>query len=342
MSNWITLHNNTVFNTVGPGIDLEGQNHSLIRNLVILSRQPEGLLNWIAGIKVNLAVGVSLCGNAVAGSERIGFHIRGQECFLDGEYCSENVAHSSLHGIHLYQGDGFQTCTRITGFLSYKNYDYGLMFHLDSSGIVDNVVLVDNTVGLMLVVHCLYAKQCHTGERLIELRNSIIIATSSTFDCISDRIKPHSADLTAKDRPPYNPLRGRVGILWPTFTTVPGQRPDNPWHKTERCPKVLGLMKLKGWSSISTDQTILSLFFLTNYIFPTEVVDFHTRKGTRRENPSLSDINNRIFFSLIQLNNNNNRKKLIDNFHFLNLLQYNYVMYVFYYKYACLLCYFST
>ncbi|KAF1588746.1 Fibrocystin, partial [Eudyptes moseleyi] len=245
MSNWILLHDNTVFNTVGPGIDLEGQNHSLIRNLVILSRQPEGLLNWVAGIKVNLVIGLSLCGNAVAGSERIGFHIRGQECLLDGEYCSENVAHSSLHGIHLYRGDGFQTCTRITGFLSYKNYDYGVMFHLGSSVILDNVVLVDNTVGLMPVVYCLYAKQCHTGKRFIELRNSVIVATSSTFDCIRDRIKPHSADLTAKDRPPYYPLRGRVGILWPTFTTVPSQRPDNPWHKTGHCPKVLGLMKLK-------------------------------------------------------------------------------------------------
>ncbi|KAM6272624.1 fibrocystin isoform 3-T4 [Spheniscus humboldti] len=245
MSNWILLHDNTVFNTVGPGIDLEGQNHSLIRNLVILIRQPEGLLNWVAGIKVNLVIGLSLCGNAVAGSERIGFHIRGQECLLDGEYCSENVAHSSLHGIHLYRGDGFQTCTRITGFLSYKNYDYGVMFHLGSSVILDNVVLVDNTVGLMPVVYCLYAKQCHTGKRFIELRNSVIVATSSTFDCIRDRIKPHSADLTAKDRPPYYPLRGRVGILWPTFTTVPSQRPDNPWHKTGHCPKVLGLMKLK-------------------------------------------------------------------------------------------------
>ncbi|NWW89268.1 PKHD1 protein, partial [Rhynochetos jubatus] len=244
-SNWILLHDNTVFNTVGPGIDLEGQNHSLIRNLVILSRQPEGLLNWVAGIKVNLVIGVSLCGNAVAGSERIGFHIRGQECLLNGEYCNENVAHSSLHGIHLYRGDGFQTCTRITGFLSYKNYDYGVMFHLGSSVIMDNMLLVDNTVGLMPVVYCLYAKQCHTGKRFIELRNSVIVATSSTFDCITDRIKPHSADLTAKDRPPYYPLRGRVGILWPTFTTVPSQRPDNPWHKTTHCPKVLGLMKLK-------------------------------------------------------------------------------------------------
>ncbi|NXT77054.1 PKHD1 protein, partial [Zapornia atra] len=245
MSNGIMLHDNMVFNTVGPGIDLEGQNHSLIRNLVILSRQPEGLLNWVAGIKVNLAIGVFLRGNAVAGSERIGFHIRGQSCLADGVYCSGNVAHSSLHGIHLYQEDGFQTCTRITGFLSYKNYDYGVMFHLGSSVIMDNVMLVDNTVGLMPVVYCQYAKQCHTGKRFIELRNSIIVATSSTFDCIRDRIKPRSADLTAKDRPPYSPLRGRVGILWPTFTTVPSQRPDNPWHKTGHCPKVLGLMKLK-------------------------------------------------------------------------------------------------
>ncbi|XP_030304276.1 fibrocystin [Calypte anna] len=245
MSNWIFLHDNLVFSTVGPGIDFEGQNHSLIRNLVILSRQPEGLSSWVAGIKVNFVTGVSLCGNAVAGSERIGFHIRGQECLLDGEHCSDNVAHSNLHGIHLYQGDGFQTCTRITGFISYKNYDYGVMFHLGSSVIVDNVVLVDNTVGLMSVVHCLYAKQCHTGKRSIELRNSTIVATSSTFDCIRDRIKPHSADQTAKDRPPNSPLRGRVGILWPTFTTAPSQRPDEPWHKTGHCPKVLGLMKLK-------------------------------------------------------------------------------------------------
>ncbi|OXB78628.1 UNVERIFIED_CONTAM: hypothetical protein H355_010108 [Colinus virginianus] len=245
MSSGIRLRDNIVFNTVGPGIDLEGENHSLIRNLVILSRQPEGLLNWVAAIKVNLVINVSLYGNVVAGSERIGFHIRGQECWLDVDYCSGNVAHSNLHGIHLYRGDGFQTCTRITGFLSYKNYDYGMMLHLGSSVIIDNVVLVDNTVGLMPVIHCLYAEQCHTGKRLLELRNSVIVATSSTFDCIRDRIKPQAADLTSRDRPPYFPQRGRAGILWPKFTTVASQRPDSPWHKVVHCPTVLGLMKLK-------------------------------------------------------------------------------------------------
>ncbi|TRZ13995.1 hypothetical protein HGM15179_013119, partial [Zosterops borbonicus] len=244
-SSGIFLHNNVVFNTTGPGIDLEGKNHSLLRNLVVLSRQPAGSLNWVAGIKVNLATGVSLRGNAVAGSERIGFHIRGQECLPDGEYCNGNVAHSSLHGVHLCREDGFQTCTRVTGFLSYKNYDYGVMLHLGGSVIVENVVLVDNTVGLLAVVHCVYAEQCYTGKTSIELKNSVIVATSSTFDCLRDRIKPLSADPTAQDRPPLYPLRGRVGILWPTFTTVPSQRPEDPWHKTGHCPKAIGIMKLK-------------------------------------------------------------------------------------------------
>ncbi|XP_063009216.1 fibrocystin [Melospiza melodia melodia] len=244
-SSGILLHNNVVFNTTGPGIDLEGKNHSLIRSLVILSRQPAGSLSWVAGVKVNLATSVSLRGNAVAGSERIGFHVRGQECSLAGEYYSENVAHSSLHGVHLYQEDGFQTCTRITGFLSYKNYDYGVMLHLGGSIIVENVVLVDNTVGLLAMVHCANTQQCYTGKTFIKLKNSIIVATSSTFDCLRDRIQPHSADPTAQDRPPHYPLRGRVGILWPTFSTTPSQRPEHPWHKAGNCPKALGIMKLK-------------------------------------------------------------------------------------------------
>ncbi|XP_067401067.1 fibrocystin isoform X2 [Emydura macquarii macquarii] len=244
-SSGISLHDNVVFNTVGPGIDLEGQNHSLIRNLIILSKQPEGLPTWVSGIKVNRLDGSYLLGNVVAGSERIAFHIRGQECFLAGEHCAENVAHSSLHGVHLYRGDGFQNCTRITGFLSYKNYDYGVMFHLESSVVMDNMMLVDNAVGLLPVVYSPSAEQHHLGKKYIELRNSVIVATSSTFDCIKDRIKPLSADSTSRDRSPYYPQRGRIGILWPAFTSEPSQWPDNPWHKIRNYPAGSGIMKLQ-------------------------------------------------------------------------------------------------
>uniref|UniRef100_A0A674IUB9 PKHD1 ciliary IPT domain containing fibrocystin/polyductin n=1 Tax=Terrapene triunguis TaxID=2587831 RepID=A0A674IUB9_9SAUR len=244
-SSGISLRDNVVFNTVGPGIDLEGQTHSLIRNLIILSKQPEGLPNWVAGIKVNKIDGSYLLGNVVAGSERIAFHIRGQECFLAGEYCAENVAHSSLHGVHLYRGDGFQNCTKITGFLSYKNYDYGVMFQLESSVVMDNMMLVDNAVGVLPVVYSPSAKQYRLGKKYIEFRNSVIIATSSTFDCIKDRIMPLSANLTSRDRAPYYPQRGRIGILWPSFASEPSQWPDNPWHKIRNYAAVSGIMKLQ-------------------------------------------------------------------------------------------------
>uniref|UniRef100_A0A8D0HLS2 PKHD1 ciliary IPT domain containing fibrocystin/polyductin n=1 Tax=Sphenodon punctatus TaxID=8508 RepID=A0A8D0HLS2_SPHPU len=239
-SSGLSLRDNVVFSTVGHGINLEGQNHSLIRNLIVLSKQPDGLSSWVAGIKANLIDGAYLLGNVVAGSERIAFHIKGQECFLAEKLYTDNVAHSSLHGIHLYTGDGFQNCTKITGFLAYKNYDYGFMFHLASSVEVENMMLVDNTIGLLPVVCGPSAEQ-----KYIEFRNSIIIATSSAFDCINDRIRPLSAGFTSRDRAPLNPWKGRVGILWPSFTSEPSQWPHNPWHKVGNYPAVLGIMKLK-------------------------------------------------------------------------------------------------
>ncbi|XP_019392715.1 PREDICTED: fibrocystin isoform X5 [Crocodylus porosus] len=244
-SHGIVLRDNVMFSTVGPGIDLEGQNHSLTRNLIILSKQPEGSPNWVAGIKVNLIDGAYLLGNVVAGSERIAFHIKGQECSLARDQYIENVAHSSLHGVHLYRGDGFQNCTRITGFLSYKNYDYGVTFHLESSVVMDNMMLVDNAVGVLAVVVRRSFEQHSLRKEYIKFRTSVIVATSKTFDCIKDRIKPLSGDSTSRDRAPRYPQRGRIGILWPAFASDTSRWPDEAWHKIRNDPSVSGIMKLQ-------------------------------------------------------------------------------------------------
>ncbi|XP_053236369.1 fibrocystin isoform X2 [Podarcis raffonei] len=246
-SSGLLLHGNVVFGTVGHGIHLEGQNHTLTRNLVILSKQPGQSVHWVTGIKTNAVDGTRLQNNVVAGSERIAFHIKGQECFLPETLCTDNVAHSSLHGIHLYRGDGFPNCTKITGFLSYKNYDYGIMFHLKGNIVVEKVILVDNVVGLLPVLYSPPADlQSHLERRQsIILRDSVLVATSSSFDCIKDRIQPLAADLTSTDRAPRNPWRGRVGILWPSFTSDHSWWPDSPWHKMRNYSVVLGIMMLQ-------------------------------------------------------------------------------------------------
>lgn len=244
-SHGITLKDNIVFDTAGHGIDLEGEAYSLTNNLVVLMTQPAWSATWVAGIKVNRAMDVILHGNVAAGSERIGFHIRGHGCSSKVLW-SDNVAHSSLHGLHLYKESGPDGCTGVSGFLSFKNFDYGAMVQVENSVVIENVTLVDNAVGLLAVVCVSSAPLNPIKNMQIVLRSSVIVATSSSFDCIQDRMKPHSANLTSADRAPSNPKGGRAGILWPVFTSEPNRWPQEPWHKVRNGRLISGIMKLQG------------------------------------------------------------------------------------------------
>ncbi|XP_058162846.1 fibrocystin isoform X2 [Dasypus novemcinctus] len=245
-SQGIILKDNIVFGTAGHGIDLEGQDFSLTNNLVVLMTQPAWSTIWVAGIKVNQAKDISLHGNVVAGSEKLGFHIRGHRCSPLEAFWSENVAHSSLHGLHLYKEDGFDNCTCISGFLSFKNFDYGAMLHVKNSVQIENITLVDNAIGLLAVVYVSSVPRSAFENVQIVLRNSVIVATSSSFDCLQDKVKPRSANLTSTARAPSNPRGGRVGILWPGFTSEPNLWPQEPWHKVRTGHSIPGTMKLQG------------------------------------------------------------------------------------------------
>ncbi|XP_053078676.1 fibrocystin isoform X8 [Acinonyx jubatus] len=244
-SHGIVLNDNIVFGTVGHGIDLEGQNFSLSNNLLVLMTQSSWSTVWVAGIKVNQAKNINLFGNVVAGSERLGFHIRGYRCSSPEARWSDNVAHSSLHGLHLYKENGLDNCTGISGFLAFKNFDYGAMLHVENSVEIENITLVDNAIGLLATVYMSYAPQRHIENLQIVLRNSVIVATSSSFDCIQDRVKPRAANVTSTDRAPSNPRGGRVGILWPVFTSEPNQWPQEPWHRVRNDHSISGIMKIQ-------------------------------------------------------------------------------------------------
>ncbi|XP_059794508.1 fibrocystin isoform X18 [Balaenoptera ricei] len=244
-SQGIVLNDNVVFSTAGHGIDLEGQGYSLSNNLVVLMTQSAWSPVWVAGIKVNQAKDIHLHGNVVAGSERLGFHIRGYRCSSPEALWSDNVVHSSLHGLHLYKETGLDNCTNISGFLAFKNFDYGAMLHVENGMEIENLTLVDNTIGLLAVVYVSSAPQCYSENLQIVVRNSVIVATSSSFDCIQDRVKPRSANVTSPDRAPSNPRGGRVGILWPVFTSEPNRWPQEPWHKVRNGHLISGIMKLQ-------------------------------------------------------------------------------------------------
>ncbi|XP_038199739.1 fibrocystin [Arvicola amphibius] len=243
-SHGMVLDDNIVFGTNGNGIDLEGLNYSLTNNLVILTMQSTRSSPWVAGIKVNYAKDVILHGNAVAGSERLGFHICGHSCSSE-MFWSDNVVHSSLHGLHLYKRHEPNNCTGVSGFLAFKNFDYGAMVQTENSLVLQNLTLVDNTIGLLAVASVSSALPSSVIDVQIVLRNSVIVATSSSFDCIQDRKTPQSANWTSTDRAPSNARGGRIGILWPVFTSEPNQWPQEPWHKVRSGHLVSGIMKLQ-------------------------------------------------------------------------------------------------
>ncbi|OBS63942.1 hypothetical protein A6R68_07519, partial [Neotoma lepida] len=90
------------------------------------------------GIKVNYAKDIILHGNVVAGSERLGFHISGHGCSSEVLW-SDNVVHSSLHGLHLYKKHEPNNCTGVSGFLAFKNFDYGAMVQTENSVDLQNI-----------------------------------------------------------------------------------------------------------------------------------------------------------------------------------------------------------
>ncbi|XP_018417110.1 PREDICTED: fibrocystin-like [Nanorana parkeri] len=241
----ILLHSNVIVNMTGHGIHVDGDNYTVANNLLVLIKQLEARSEWVKGIKMHFLSQATLSGNAVAGSERIAYHVRGQSCYSDEISFSANVAHSSLHGLHIYWDDGFKNCTKITGFICYKNYDYGLVFFLEGSVRVENVALIDNGIGLFPVVSQGPVESYKYPQQDVTLRNSVIIASSPVFDCIRDRIEPLSALVTMRDRAPVSPFRGRIGILWPTFSGRPRRWPIYPWHMLGSDGAVPGLMKLQ-------------------------------------------------------------------------------------------------
>ena len=104
---------------------------------------------WHASFDISKASQIVLRENAAAGSERIGFHIRGESCYGDNpeERWEANSAHSTLHGIHIGFHDGLPGCLKIANFLLWKSWDFGVFGYPASRVIIQDTVVADNNLG---------------------------------------------------------------------------------------------------------------------------------------------------------------------------------------------------
>lgn len=197
----LTVEDNVVHHTVGPSIRVAGRFNSLLRNLAVYSisidtyngRRRRPTVHWPGAFEVHEATDVTMINNTVAGSERFGYKLDGEKCTDDSSGISVgNQVHGAWHGIHLHYEEGLPECSMLSGYTIWRNYDYGIFTFAESSVIVDNLVAVDNTVGVFPNVWGPPSKSHRTANKFFILRNSLIVGTSPNYDCADDSIVPNA------------------------------------------------------------------------------------------------------------------------------------------------------
>lgn len=146
-------------------------------------------IDWIGGIDVAKAMDPILINNTVAGSERVGFNIKGERC-SDPNAWSNNVAHSSYHGVLILK-TGQDPCTRVHDFVSYRNFDYGLYALTSSSLEISESTFVDNGANILVHDFGPSALSHVVANKHVLVEDSLIVGNSDSFDCDLDKVNHH-------------------------------------------------------------------------------------------------------------------------------------------------------
>ncbi|XP_071793632.1 fibrocystin-L-like isoform X1 [Asterias amurensis] len=246
----VLLKDNVVHHTVGPGIIVWEDNNEIIHNLITLvvfpgtyqdRFEPENLM-WNAGIEVEKAGKVILINNTVAGSERVAFKIKGEKCYEAPNPLTDwygNVGHSTLHGIHMHSISE-PGCAKVSNFLIYKCWDYGVYHLVSSSVLLTDMKLIDNNIAVMPMVMTPPAISHVTSDKFVRIEKSLIVGVSDSFDCTADAVQPENAGQSSKQRAPRPPGGGHAGYVWGSFLSSSNGSPFKTFHGCNSYPMING------------------------------------------------------------------------------------------------------
>eukprot|EP00794_Sanderia_malayensis_P001202 gene1202-575_t len=224
---------------------------------------PKFDIHWPGAIEVIKATNTSLRGNVIAGSEKIGFLVEGESCsdINQAKDWRDNEAHSCLHGIHLPYDGHLPVCSRISNFFSWKNYDYGIFAWPTSSIIVSLCTFADNTDNLFLNVAKPPSLSHRRIDKFIEVRDSLVIGVSPSYDCVSDNNQPYPATmLGSRGRKSPTACGGKETTIF-----VPNAAYGDIMHPTEL--ESISLINVTEANKVGLLQPI------TKWINPSDCVD---------------------------------------------------------------------
>ncbi|XP_072018328.1 fibrocystin-L-like [Amphiura filiformis] len=207
-SRWVDVVDNVVHITIGSAMMDLGTRNRWVHNLVtvsIFAKTPgsQKAAEFNGGFDLEYASNPTLVNNSVAGSERVGYKVKGQRCSEDRfESWSGNVAHGTLHGVYMFKKSISSVCSKIAGFKLYKNYDFGIYIQVACSIIITDVTLIDNRAGIVPLIVGPSARLHKTSKQYVRIENTLIVGMSPGFVCDLDSRYPGSSFGTRKQRGP--------------------------------------------------------------------------------------------------------------------------------------------
>ena len=145
-----------------------------------------------------------------------------------------NIVHSALSGVSVFPIYTFEnlSCVSISGFTIFKSTHWGIYYQNPPSVFMENNILVDNQVGVISFVIEPNANTHELSGKDFQIRNSIFIGRSSSFDCERD-VKPSdfnsqwATSIVAFGSGPEE--LGMVGFVVGNFYGGSNGMPVKPW-----------------------------------------------------------------------------------------------------------------
>ena len=258
-TNGLRIEGNVIHSTVGASMWLTGARHLVTHNLASLSqflgsyRGRDEPLNshWTPNFELAGATWFNFTHNHAAGGARAGFHMFGEDCSGqgDGSVIQDNVAHSSLHGVHMGYSDGWDSaCSRFRHFTAYSCYHYGFFSYSKSAIQIQHSAFVANMVGIYVSVMGPTARSHKVGNKTVRIERVVIICTlypSSPLRCeLEEKSVPDIANHKASHSGIQTLTGGRVGLDVPNFVSSSGHFPGFAWSSVSSYPAINGVTYL--------------------------------------------------------------------------------------------------
>ena len=260
-TNSLQIEWNVIHSTVGPSMVLTGSHHNVTQNLASLSqffgtfRERNELFNslWTANYEIIKTHSLNFTGNHAAGGAKAGFHSRGEDCSNHSlSTIRENVAHSSLHCVHLGYEDAEEDCYRYTNFIFYSCHHYGLFSYseagiqiVDSTFINNKAAIYVSVIGPPSIGHLV-------GSKSVTVLDSIIVsAANQSSRCVDDAIVPDIARHPRSFSGIQSPTHGHVGIIIPSFVSSRSHFPKFTWTGVTSYPAISGLTSIKNTTFVN-------------------------------------------------------------------------------------------